>query len=102
MQVSFLSTHYVIAALVQAVKVRQCFSERINQNHNRSCPEGMISSEFSKWVTMQFKYLGETTIRPASILGNIYGTFVSAYSVNQKRSYEIKKNSCTPDKVFVY
>ena len=81
MQPSFLSAHCVIAALVQDVRVKQCFSERTNQNHNHNFPVGTISSEFSKWATMLFRYLGEMVIQPASIPGSIYETFASVPAV---------------------
>gem|GEM_PF-3621318 len=81
MQPSFLSAHCVITALVQDVRVKQCSSKRTHQNHSHNFPVGTISSEFSKWVTMQFRYLGEMVIRPASILGIIYETFASVPAV---------------------
>ena len=52
MQPSFLSAHCVITALVQDVKVKQCFSKHTHQNHSHHFPVGTISPEFSKWATM--------------------------------------------------
>ena len=88
MQVSFLSTPCVIAALVLDVRVKQYSSKRIPQNHSHNSLVGTISSEFSKWVTMQFRYLGEITIQPVSILGIIYETFASVPAVFKGRTKE--------------
>jgi hypothetical protein len=77
----FLSTHCMITVLVQDVKVKQCSSKRTHENHSHHFSVGTISPEFSKWVTMQFRYLGEITIRLASILGAIYEIFASVPAV---------------------
>jgi hypothetical protein len=81
MKPSFLSAHCVTAALVQAVRVKLCYSKHTHQNHSNNFPVDTISSEFSKWVTMLFRYLGEMVIQPAFILGIIYETFASVPAV---------------------